>query len=87
LVGAPRLRQRTFPDTDAAAGLRLQTYLAVPLIDEHGTVQGTLCGASSRRVPLGPEALRVIERFGQIITQDAGPWSAQAERDPVQRPE
>jgi hypothetical protein len=79
--------RRTFPDTDAAADLGLQTYLTVPLTDEHGTVQGTLCGASSRRVSLGPEALRVIKRFGEIITQDAGPWSAQAEHDPVRTTE
>lgn len=59
----------TFPDSPASDDLGLQTYLSVPLVDQHGRVQGTLCGASSKRVPLGPEAIQVMERFGQIITQ------------------
>lgn len=59
----------TFPDSPAGEELGLQTYLSVPLIDGNGDIQGTLCGASSKRVSLSPEAIQVMERFGQIITQ------------------
>jgi len=59
----------TFPDSEAAKDLGLQTYLSVPLIDNHGDIQGTLCGASSKRVQLGPEAINVMERFAQLIAQ------------------
>jgi EAL domain-containing protein (putative c-di-GMP-specific phosphodiesterase class I) len=61
----------SFPDTQAAEALGLHTYLSVPLLDGHGDVQGTLCGASSKQLSLGPEAIQVIRRFGQIITQQA----------------
>lgn len=59
----------TFPDSEAGEELGLQTYLSVPLLDHNGDVQGTLCGASSKRVTLGPEAVLVAQRFGEIITQ------------------
>ena len=57
-----------FPDSDAAEALGLQTYLSVPIVDDTGTIQGTLCGASTKRVRLGPEAIQVMERFAQLIT-------------------
>ena len=63
----------TFPDSDAAEELGLQTYLSVPLVDARGDIQGTLCGASSKRVALGPEAIQVMERFGEIITGGLAP--------------
>jgi predicted signal transduction protein with EAL and GGDEF domain len=62
----------TFADSQAAEELGLQTYLSVPLVDDDGAIQGTLCGASSKRVSLGPEAIQVMERFGEIITQGIG---------------
>ncbi len=59
----------TFPDSNAGKDLGLQTYLSVPLVNSEGDIKGTLCGASSKPVRLGPEATQVMERFGQIITQ------------------
>lgn len=60
--------QETFPDSEAAAKLRLQTYASVPLRGPDGQPSGTLCGASSERVSLGPEALQVMKRFAEIIS-------------------
>jgi GAF domain-containing protein len=59
----------TFPDSPAGKDLGLQTYLSVPLVNAQGDIEGTLCGASSRPVALGPAAVQVMERFAQIIAQ------------------
>lgn len=59
----------TFPDVPAGRELGLKTYISVPLLDGGGALQGTLCGASSKRVSLGPEALRVMDRFARLITR------------------
>jgi predicted signal transduction protein with EAL and GGDEF domain len=61
-----------FPDSSAAADLGLQTYVSVPVVNRDGDIEGTLCGASSRCVPLGPETIQVMERFAQIITGGVG---------------
>ncbi len=57
----------TFPDSAAAEELGLRTYVGVPLRSSTGDIEGTLCGASSEAVPLGPAAIQVIERFARII--------------------
>jgi len=57
-----------FPESRAAAALGLQTYVSVPLLDERGELQGTLCGASRARVPLGARAIDVMASFGQRIS-------------------
>jgi hypothetical protein len=56
-----------FAGSAAALDLGLQTYVSVPLVNGDGDVEGTLCGASSRPVPLGPAAVQVMERFAQLI--------------------
>jgi len=61
----------TFPDSCAGQDLGLQTYVSVPLHDSTGDLTGTLCGASHTSVPLGPETIRVMERFAQIISSPA----------------
>lgn len=66
----------TFPDSAAEKDFGMQTHLSVPLIDSNGDIQGTLCGASSNRVSLGHEAIQVMERFGQIMTQGVAPQHA-----------
>ncbi|MDP9385931.1 MAG: EAL domain-containing protein [Actinomycetota bacterium] len=67
----------TFPDSRAAADLGLQTYISVPLRSADGDVEGTLCGASSRRVPLGQDAVRLMADFADII---GGRFAAGSER-------
>lgn len=59
----------TFPRSDAAEALGIRTYVSVPLISSTGRIEGTLCGASTERIRLGPEAVQVMERFAHIITQ------------------
>ena len=34
----------SFPDSEAAAMLGLQTYVTVPLVNADGDLEGTLCG-------------------------------------------
>ena len=58
-----------FPDSPAAAKMGLQTYITVPLTNGAGEIQGTLCGASRTRVPLGPDTVRVMETFAALIAQ------------------
>ncbi len=57
----------TFPDSAAAEDLGLQTYVSVPLRSSTGDIEGTLCGASSKAVPLGPATIQVMEHFARII--------------------
>ncbi|MDP9383894.1 MAG: bifunctional diguanylate cyclase/phosphodiesterase [Actinomycetota bacterium] len=57
----------TFPDSRAAADLGLQTYISVPVLGSDGAIEGTLCGASSVPVALGPEVLPVMQRFAELI--------------------
>lgn len=59
----------TFPEGHAGEDLGLQTYLSVPLVNDSGEIEGTLCGASTKRVRLGPEAVQVMERCARLITQ------------------
>ena len=61
-----------FPESRAAAELGLQTYVSVPLLDDHGELHGTLCGASRDRVPLAPSAMDVMESFGRRISDVIG---------------
>jgi diguanylate cyclase (GGDEF)-like protein len=61
----------TFPDSDAARELGLQTYIGVPVLNASGELEGTLCGVSSRRLELGPEAIRVMEEFARLIAADS----------------
>jgi diguanylate cyclase (GGDEF)-like protein len=58
-----------FADSEAAQDLQLQTYIGVPLINSAGDMEGTLCGGSTARVPLGPETVQVMERFAKMISQ------------------
>jgi len=59
----------TFPESEAAAALGLQTYVSVPVKNASGDVEGTLCGASTRRITLTPDTLKVMERFAEMITE------------------
>jgi len=45
--------------------------MSVPLQRAVGEMEGTLCGASSRRVKLGPSAREVMETFAAIIATAA----------------
>ncbi|MDQ4024499.1 MAG: EAL domain-containing protein [Actinomycetota bacterium] len=72
----------SFPDSEAAAMLGLRTYVTVPLVNADGDLEGTLCGASRNRVALGPETLRVMERFAALISQADGQKAASANAAP-----
>lgn len=56
-------------DSDAARQLGIQTYLSTPVRFSNGGLYGTLCGTSSTRRPLAPEAQRVLALFATLIAQ------------------
>lgn len=54
-------------DSQAAQALGIQTYLSQPVRVLDGSVYGTLCAASSARVEVRPETLRVVGLFARLI--------------------
>lgn len=54
-------------DSDAARALGIQTYLSQPIRVLDGSVYGTLCAASSAKVPVHDEVLRVVGLFARLI--------------------
>jgi predicted signal transduction protein with EAL and GGDEF domain len=59
----------TFPDSEAARERGLQTYLSVPITRADGSIEGTLCGASSQALRLGDDAIQLMEHVAEIIAQ------------------
>ncbi|MCF8207151.1 MAG: sensor domain-containing diguanylate cyclase [Methylotenera sp.] len=58
-----------FPDNRVARELGLQTYISTPVHTEAGELYGTLCGASTARQPVSPEASQVLRLFAGLIEQ------------------
>lgn len=56
-------------DSKAAQQLGIQTYVSTPVRADDGALYGTLCGASSERRPLTPEAEQVLRMFANLIEQ------------------
>lgn len=56
-------------DSEAAAALKLQTYLSIPVSSADGNLYGTLCGASSEAVAIDSDVMDVLRLFSQLITQ------------------
>jgi diguanylate cyclase len=54
-------------DSDAASALGIQTYLSVPVRTPSGSLLGTLCAASSARIPLALSAQPVLTLFAWLI--------------------
>lgn len=54
-------------DSDAARLLGIKTYLSAPIEGEEGKVLGTLCAASSRRLPVGTDAQAVLRLFASMV--------------------
>lgn len=58
-----------FPDNRVARELGVQTYISTPVHTEAGELYGTLCGASTARHPVSPEAGQVLRLFAGLIEQ------------------
>lgn len=58
-----------FPDNHVARELGVQTYISTPVHTEAGELYGTLCGASTARQPVSPEASQVLRLFAGLIEQ------------------
>ncbi|RTL40867.1 MAG: sensor domain-containing diguanylate cyclase [Burkholderiales bacterium] len=58
-----------FPGNPAVRDLGLKTYISTPLHTGEGELYGTLCAASSARVPVSPEASQVLRLFAGLIEQ------------------
>jgi diguanylate cyclase (GGDEF)-like protein len=59
--------QTRFPMSGAAAALDIRSYTGVPIHTGDGGVYGTLCGASTERVPQPPENIALMELFARVI--------------------
>lgn len=56
-------------DSEAASQLGIQTYMSTAVRTEAGGLYGTLCGASSEKVPLAPNAEKILGMFSRLIAQ------------------
>ena len=56
-----------FPKSDMARFLGFQSFVSVPLEEADGTLFGTLCGASTRRVKLSEAQLVEIRNKARLI--------------------
>lgn len=75
-----------YPDSAAARELGITTYVTAPVQGPEGVVFGTLCGASTEAVEVGPEARMLLETLAEMIAlQLAHDVAAQAVADQAQR--
>lgn len=56
-------------DSEAAAALKIHTYVSMPIETESGGLYGTLCAASAAPLPLKPQSQLVLELFAKMIAQ------------------
>jgi diguanylate cyclase len=56
-------------DSGAARDLGIQTYVSTPVRTDDGALYGTLCAASSQRLPMAPAAEHVLRLFARLIEQ------------------
>lgn len=56
-----------YPDSIVGAEFGIQSYLTVPVIDPHGQLYGTLCGASTHPVPDHATHLPAFRLFARLI--------------------
>lgn len=54
-------------DSQAARALGIETYASAPIRASDGEIIGTLCGASKRSQPLGPQAFSALNIFSKLI--------------------
>ncbi|MEV1289082.1 diguanylate cyclase [Micromonospora sp. NPDC049679] len=64
-------------ESEVGRQLGIVTYLTVPLIDPHGAVVGTLCGASNTSREVDPRHVASMEMFGRLV---AGQLAREAAR-------
>jgi diguanylate cyclase len=56
-----------YPQSDMARFLGFQSFVSAPIEVEDGTIFGTLCGASTRRVKLSEAQLAEVRRRARLI--------------------
>ncbi|GII22920.1 sensor domain-containing diguanylate cyclase [Planosporangium mesophilum] len=54
-------------ESQVARALGIVTYLTVPVLDAHGAVVGTLCGASGKSKEVDPRHVASMEMFARLI--------------------
>ena len=60
---------RVYPGSDMARFLGLQSFVSAPIEVNDGTIFGTLCGASTRRVKLSEAQLAEIRTKARLIAE------------------
>lgn len=56
-------------DSGAARELGIQTYVSTPIRTSEGALYGTLCAASTSKLPLLPDATHALQLFASLIGQ------------------
>lgn len=56
-------------DSEAAKALGLTTYISEPVHVGDNELYGTLCGASTQKVPVSDEARHLLSMFGKLIAR------------------
>lgn len=57
----------TFPGSQIARDLGLQTYVSVPIVNGENEIVGTLCGVSGKSVEVSEPILELMEVFARLI--------------------
>lgn len=55
-------------DSEAAKQLKLQSYVAVPVLNEDESLYGTLCGASRDKVEIDQEVIELLHLCAELIS-------------------
>lgn len=58
---------RSWPDSEAARQLGIQTYVSAPVRTDDGILLGTLCAASAKPHQITPQAEAVLKLFSNVI--------------------
>lgn len=58
---------RSWPDSEAARQLGIQTYVSAPVRTDDGILLGTLCAASAKPHQITPQAEVVLKLFSNVI--------------------
>jgi diguanylate cyclase (GGDEF)-like protein len=63
IVDAPA----TYPDTDVASRLGIDTYVGVEILGPKGGLRGTLCGVAHRRTDVSPETVETLQWVARLL--------------------
>ncbi|MFN2464345.1 MAG: diguanylate cyclase domain-containing protein [Candidatus Dormibacteria bacterium] len=72
LLGGPSRTSNVpgdYSDSQAAAELKLQTYVTCPVVQQDHTIWGTVCGASSAAVEVDEKSMALMKQVAGLIAE------------------